>query len=125
MTKIYWIMIGLCCSGILGAGMALPTHKANLDYVRGATAMKVMHELNDPGVVLHIKAEPAGKPGISLVSGRAVEFSPSETNGLRTETKTVYTFNGQTKSYCIEIEPGCLEIRHGPFSKSVSVRVPM
>ncbi len=125
MTKIYWIMIGLCCFCILGTGMALPPYKANLDYVRGAATVKVMHELNEPRAVLHIAAEPAGTPGISLISGSAVELRPSETNGLRTETKTIYTFNGQTKSSCFEIEPGCLEIRHGPFSKSVSVNVPM
>ncbi len=125
MGKIYWIYIGLCCSGLFVTGMALPTRKANLNYVRGATAMKVMRELNEPGLILRIKAEPADEPGISLVSGRAVELSPSETDGLRTETKTTYTFNGQTKSYCMELEPGCLEIDHGPLSKSVSVKVPM
>jgi hypothetical protein len=125
MGKIRWTIIGLCCSGILVACMALPTRKANLDYVRSATAMRIMHELNEPGIVLPIMAEPAGKPGISLVSGHTVKLSPSETDGRRTETKTTYTFNGQTKSYCMEIEAGCLEIDHGTLSKSVSVKVLM
>jgi hypothetical protein len=105
--------------------MALPARKANLSYVRSATALKVMQELNEPGVVLRIEAEPAGKAGVSHVFGHAVEFRRSEDSGLRTETKTTFTFNGQTKSYCMEIEPGCLEIRHGPFFKSVSVSTPM
>jgi hypothetical protein len=125
MKKIRWIVMGLCCSGILVAGAALPARKANLDYVASATAWKVMHELSEPGVVFRVKAEPAATASISLISGRAVELSRSETSGLRTETKTIYTFNGRTKSYCMEIEPGCLEIDHGPFSKSVSVRIPM
>jgi len=125
MKKNLWIIPALCCFGTFLAIAAIPSRKANLDYVRGATAIKVMHELNIPGLAFRIEAEPGGKSGVSLVSGRAVEIRRSEKEGFLTETNTTFTFNGQTKSYCMEIEPSCLDVYHGPFSESVAIRVPM
>lgn len=125
MGQVYSILAGLCCTGVLVMVAALPVHKPNLDYVRSATALKLMQILNDPGITLRVEAAPAAKRRESLVSGRAEELFESQIQGLRIATRTTYTFNGLTKSYCMEIQPGCLEIDHGPLSKSISVEVPM
>ena len=125
MRQVYLILAGLCCMGVLGAVAALPVRNPNLGYVRSATAFKLMQELNDPGIAFRVKAAPAARRGESLVSGRGEELFESENQGLRIATRTTYTFSGLTKSYCMEIEPGCLEIDHGPFSKLISVEVPM
>jgi hypothetical protein len=124
MSKIRWLIIGI--SGCIAAGGAtLPAHRANLDYVRSATALKVMKDAGEPGIVFQIKAEPADERSISRVSGRAVRFSQSESDGLLTRIRKVFTFDGKTKSYCMEIEPGCLVIDRGPLSELVSVAVAM
>jgi hypothetical protein len=125
MRQVYLILAGLCCTGILAVVAALPVRQPNLDYVRSATAFKLMQELNDPRIAFRVKAAPAAARDESLVSGRGEERVESEIQGLRIATRTTYTFSGITKSHCMEIEPGCLEIDHGPFSKLISVEVPM
>ena len=115
MKKTWWIALGIC-SGTLAAAACFPAHKANLDYVRSATALKVMKEVGEPGVVFQVTAQAAEKRSVSLVSGRAIQLRRSETGPL-TQTRTVFSFSGKTKSYCMEIEPGCLEIDRGPLSE--------
>jgi hypothetical protein len=124
MSKIGWMAMGIGC-GMAVTAAALPAHKANLDYVRSATALRVMQEVGEPDVVFRISAEPADSRSVSLISGSATQLSRSDAGGLLTQKRTVFTFDGKTKSYCMEIEPGCLAIDHGPFSKSVSVAVAM
>jgi hypothetical protein len=123
MSKTQWIAIGIICS-LAATAASLPAHKANLDYVRSATALKVMKDAGEPGIVFQIKAEPADDRSVSRVSGRAVRLSHSESGPL-TRTKTVFTFDGKTKSYCMEIEPGCLVIDRGPLSESISIAIAM
>ena len=125
MRQVYLILAGVCCLGVLCMVAALPVRQPNLGYVRGATAIKLMQILNDPGITLRVEVAPAAKQGESLVSGRAEELFESEDQGLPIATRTTYTFNGLAKSYCMEIEPGCLEISHGSLSKFISVEVPM
>jgi hypothetical protein len=125
MRRVYLMLAGVCCFGVLGMVAALPARQPNLLYVSSATALKLMQELNDPRIAFRVKAAPAAARDESLVSGRGEERFESEFEGLRIATRTIYSFSGITKSHCMEIEPGCLEISHGPFSKLISVEVPM
>ena len=123
MLKYQRLTIGLSALCLFAMYWTVPVHKANLMYVRSATAMAFMHEtLHAP---LTITAQPADRPDLSLVSAGAVEISSSELAGRRTDRETTYKFSGRTRSYCFELEPGCFEIEQKQVSKAVSVKVPM
>ena len=125
MLKYQRLTIGLSALCLFAMYWTVPVHKANLTYVRGATAMAFMHELGTLHAPLTIAAQPADRPDLMLVSAGAVEISSSELAGLRTDRETTYKFSGRTRSYCFELEPGCLEIEQKQVSKAVSVKVPM
>jgi hypothetical protein len=125
MRRVYVTLAGLCCASIFAIFAIVPAREANLAYVRSAAAVKAMHELNEPGIAFRIEAEPAGRRGVSLISGYTQETFETQIQGLRANKKTTFSFSGLAKSYCAEYQPGCLEIHHGPFSKVVSVEVPM
>jgi hypothetical protein len=116
-----WVIGNLpACNVLDGSGP-----QGNLTYVRSATAMAIMHELGTPKAALTISAQPAGRPDLTLVLAGAVELSLSDLAGLRTDQETTYKFSGRTRSYCFELEPGCLEIEQKRLSKAVSIRVLM
>jgi hypothetical protein len=125
MRRVYFTLAGLCCASIFAILAFVPAREANLLFVQNATAVQAIHELNEPGVAFRVEAEPAGRRGVSLISGYTQESFETEIQGLLTKRKTTFSFSGSAKSYCAEYQPGCLEIHHGPFSKVVSVEVPM
>jgi hypothetical protein len=125
MLKYQRLTIGLSALCLFAIYWTVPVHKANLSYVRGATAMALMHELGNLHAPLTIAAQQADRPDLMLVSASAVEISSSELAGLRTDRKTTYKFSVRTRSYCFELEPGCLKIDQKQVSKAVSVKVPM
>ena len=122
MKKSWSIMIGAGVVGIVAAMAALPAHRANLDFVRSAVTMEMIKRLGEPNAVPTVTVKTTARPDVSLVFGRAVKRNTS-TEGLRTEMMTSYTLNGRTKSYCLELEPGCLEIDQGPLLKSIAVKL--
>jgi hypothetical protein len=117
-------VVVVCAVGLL-VFVELPARRANLDYVRVVSALVILNELGEPGVVSGLSVEPSARRDIALVAGRAVKVNNSAPAGLRMDQETIFSFSARTRSRCFELEPGCMEMEQKRASTSVSVKVPM
>ena len=122
-------MIGTRVAAVLfvlgGAGVyCAPVYKANLDYVRAVSMLAVLPDLKAAGIG-KISVERGKARDISTITGQAKASRTNLASSLLTQEDTRYSFKLVTKSYCLELEPGCLEIQQRNILKAVSVKVLM
>ncbi len=108
----------------LGLVFYLPRYKANPAFIQSIASLRVLQEL--PGASLSsIAVAQSNRPDISFVTVAAVSSKRSTSGSFLTEENTTLSYRSRTKSRCLELEPGCLEMQHETISQAISVKLPM
>lgn len=111
---------------LIGIGLVffLPRYKANPAFIQSIASLRVLREL--PGASLRsVAVARSDQPDISFVTVAAASSKRSTSGRFLTEENTTLSYRSKTKSRCLELKPGCLEMQHESISEAVSVRLLM
>lgn len=117
-TRVAAVLFVLGSAGVYCA----PAYKANLDYARTVSMLAVLPDLKAARIDKIMVARGETRD-ISTITGQAKASRTDTASSLLTEEDTRYSFKLVTKSYCFELQPGCLEIQQKNILKAVSVKV--
>lgn len=121
------LMAAVCAFGLIAVFLLLPARKANLDYVGSAASLMVLKKVNDDGTfaITEIKVQPAANSDEALVSAHVMKVKAFLAGGVLADRETDFNYSARTKSYCLELQSGCLAIEQERMSQSVSVKIPL
>ena len=113
-------------AGIFAASLELPVfYKANPDYVRSMTTVAALKEFKDGDLISNEAARiPASRDQIA-VNIHMKELKETAADGLLAKQEINYALRLTTSSQCMELEPGCLQVKEREVLKTVSVKTPI
>ena len=111
---------------IFAASLELPVfYKANPDYVKSMTTVAALKEFKDGDLISNEAARiPASRDQVA-VNIRMKELKETAAEGLLAKQEINYALRLTTSSQCMELEPGCLQVREREVLKTVSVKTPI
>ncbi len=110
-------------AGIFAASLELPVfYKANPDYVKSMATVAALQEFKDGGLISNEAAPIAASRDQVAVSIRMRESKETAADGLLAKQEINYALRLKTSSLCLELEPGCLQVREKHILKTVSVK---
>jgi hypothetical protein len=115
--------LAIVCAAGLGVFSFLPGYKANPVYIRSMASVTVLRGLQHGTLTGDAVVTPSGKSGISYVTLGAKTSTFSDRTGFLAREDTTLSYRLTTKSSCLELEPGCFEIRDERIRKTVSVKL--
>ena len=118
-------LIGIVAT-IFAASLHLPVfYKANPDYVKSMATVAALQEFRGGDLVSNeVERIPASSDQVA-VTIHMKELKETAADGLLAKEEINYALRLETSSFCIELEPGCLQVRERRISKTVSVKTPI
>ena len=116
----------LSSSGSSLQSLELPVfYKANPDYVKSMTAVAALKEFKDGDLISNDAARiPASRDQVA-VNIHMKESKETAADGLLAKQEINYALRLTTSSQCMELEPGCLQVKQREVLKTVSVKTPI
>ena len=112
--------------GIFAASLELPVfYTANPDYVKSMATVAALQEFKDGGLISHEAARIPETRDQVAVSIRMKESKETAADGMLAKQEIKYALRLKTSSLCLELEPGCLQVREKQLLKTVSVKTPI
>ena len=121
MTQILSLIV--IVAAIFAASLELPVfYKANPDYVKSMTTVAALKEFKDGDLISNEAAGiPASRDQVA-VNIRMKELKETVADGLLAKQEVNYALRLTTSSQCMELEPGCLQVKERDVLKTVSVK---
>ncbi len=119
MRKIIWGILGVIAVVTL---LQIQVYRANPDFVRSTASIWALRDF-EGGQLLsgEVAVNPAARDTTD-VTLRLKETKDSSKEGIRTQEDIGYALHLKTRSHCLELEPGCLEITQKSIVKAISVK---
>ena len=97
-------------------------YKANPDFVRSASSVAALQEFKGGDLVSDEVTMTSDSRELSTVSLRLKQSKSSSDYGLLAMEEISYALQLKTASHCLELQPGCLEVKQKKVLKTISVR---
>ena len=118
-----YISLIVAVVAIFVTSLQLPVfYKANPDFVRSASSIAALQEFKGGDLVSDEVTTTSDLSEISNVSLHLKQSKSSSDYGLLAKEEISYALQLKTASHCLEIQPGCLEVKQKKVLKTISVR---
>jgi hypothetical protein len=97
-------------------------YKANPDFVRSVSSVAALREFEGGDLVSNEVTMTSDSRQISDVSLRLKQSKSSSEYGLLAKEEIRYALQLKTASHCLELQPGCLEVKEKKVLKTISVK---
>ena len=113
-------------AAIFAASLRLPVfYTANPDYVKRMASVAALQEFQDGDLISNEATRMPSSRDQVAVTIRVKESKKTAVEGLLAKEEINYALQLKTSSQCIELEPGCLQVREKQVLKTVSVKTPI
>lgn len=113
-------------AAIFVASRQLPVfYTANPDYVKRMASVAALREFKDGDLVSNEATRVPSARDRVAVTIRLKESKKTAVDGLLAREEIDYALRLTTSSQCIELEPGCVQVKEKQILKTVSVKSPI
>jgi hypothetical protein len=113
-------------AAIFVASLQLPVfYRANPDYVKSMATVAALQEFRRGDLISNEAARiPASRDQVA-VTITMKEMKDTAADGLLAKQEINYALRLKTSSHCLELQPGCLQVKEKRIFQTVSLKTPI